>query len=64
MEKVPLITTKNGKRYFNIADSEANSDPIRAGRLVKSGSRKKLKKLDEAPMYYRDENMVSKPDKK
>ncbi len=53
----PIEKDKNGDLVFNLCADEANSDPIRAARLLKkakAGDKKALKKLKEmenTPMY-------------
>ena len=57
IERIEVITERNGQLVFNLCASEASDDPIRAARLrVKAEAgdekaKKKLAKIDKTPMY-------------
>ena len=52
-EEIPLYDIIDGKKVYNLYTDEANSDPIRAARLLHRGKPEdlaKLKKMENTPM--------------
>jgi hypothetical protein len=50
-KKVIPIEIKDGKAHFNLACDLANSDPIRAARLLEQGKNKELKEMEQTEVY-------------
>lgn len=51
IEKVePAEYDEDGNLVFNLSDTQANDDWIRAARLKKQGKLEELKKMEETPM--------------
>jgi len=59
MKSVKVIEIINGETVFNLASSEAGDDWIRAGRLLQEGKIAEFEKMDNTPMYYRDDEMIT-----
>ena len=52
-EEIPLFDLIEGKKVYNLCTDEANADPIRAARLLRSGKPEdlaKLRKMENTPM--------------
>jgi hypothetical protein len=64
MKKVKAIEIRNRKKVYNLASTAANDDWIRAARLLKAGKMAEFKKMDETPMFIRDERLILQKDKK
>jgi hypothetical protein len=63
MKKVRSIKIKNGELVFNLASTAANDDWIRSARLLKEGKTEELQKLNDEPMYYREDSLLVKVNK-
>ncbi len=51
IEKVKSVEyDEEGNPVFNLSDTQANDDWIRAARLQKKGKLKELRKMEETPM--------------
>jgi len=53
IEEIPLYDIIDGKKVYNLNTDEANSDPIRAARLLRRGKHEdlaKLHKMENTPM--------------
>jgi hypothetical protein len=52
-EDIPLYDLIDGEKVYNLCTDEANADPIRAARLLRSGKTEdlaKLRKMENTPM--------------